>query len=62
MRPRLHGSEHLIDYAGPALGNLLDAPLLELWNRPAAITARLAALAASPPARRAACVAADAAA
>lgn len=56
------GTVHLIDYAGPALGNLLDAPLLELWNRPAAITARLAALAASPPARRAACVAADAAA
>ena len=50
---------HLVDYAGPALGNLLDAPLLELWNRPAAISARLAALASSPPARRTACVAAD---
>ncbi|MBL8624387.1 MAG: radical SAM protein [Myxococcales bacterium] len=53
------GTVRLVDYAGPALGNLLDAPLLELWNRPAAITARLAALAASPPDRRAACVAAD---
>lgn len=53
------GTVHLVDYAGPALGNLLDAPLLELWNRPAAITARLAALAASPPDRRAACVAGD---
>ena len=49
------GTVHLVDYAGPALGNLLDAPFLALWNAPPAIAARTAAIAASPPEQRARC-------
>ncbi|MCE9579427.1 MAG: radical SAM protein [Deltaproteobacteria bacterium] len=51
------GGVHLVDYAGARLGSLLEQPLLALWNAPAALDARTAALAASPPARRRACVA-----
>ena len=40
------GNLHLVDYAGPILGNLLDTPILDLWNTPAATSARAAALAA----------------
>lgn len=50
------GTVHVGDYAGPALGNLLDAPFLDLWNAPAAIAVRERALAASPEIRRRACV------
>ncbi len=50
------GTVHLVDYAGPVLGNLLAAPLLELWNAPAATSARAAALAATSPAQRRRCV------
>lgn len=50
------GTVHLVDYAGPALGNLLDAPLLDLWNTRAAVSARAAALQASPPSQRQRCV------
>lgn len=38
------GTVHAVDYAGPALGTLLDAPLLALWNSPAALAARQRAL------------------
>ncbi len=51
------GTVHLVDHAGPVLGNLLDAPLLALWNGPAATAARAAALAATTPAARQRCVA-----
>jgi MoaA/NifB/PqqE/SkfB family radical SAM enzyme len=50
------GTVHVGDYAGPALGNLLDAPFLDLWNAPAAIAVRERALAASPELRRRMCV------
>ncbi|MBS1120472.1 MAG: uncharacterized protein H6Q90_2700 [Deltaproteobacteria bacterium] len=49
------GTVHVGDYAGHALGSLLDAPMLALWNAPAALAARDRALAASPPAQRRAC-------
>lgn len=39
------GTVHAIDYAGPALGALVDAPLLALWNAPPAIAVRARALA-----------------
>jgi cyclomaltodextrinase len=51
------GVVHLVDHAGPALGSLLDATFLELWNAPPAITARTAALAASARDQRQRCVA-----
>lgn len=51
------GTVHAIDYAGAPLGSLVDAPLLALWNAPAALTARDRALAATSPARRHACIA-----
>jgi hypothetical protein len=35
------GTVHVGDYAGAALGNLLDAPFLELWNSPPALAARV---------------------
>lgn len=34
------GTVHAVDYAGPALGNLLDAPMLALWNAPPIIALR----------------------
>lgn len=37
-RPR--GTVHAVDYAGPALGNLLDAPMLALWNAPPILAMR----------------------
>jgi MoaA/NifB/PqqE/SkfB family radical SAM enzyme len=52
------GTVHVVDYAGARLGNLLDAPLLALWNAPAALDVRSAALAASTPARRSRCASA----
>jgi glycosidase/MoaA/NifB/PqqE/SkfB family radical SAM enzyme len=52
------GGVHLVDYAGPRVGGLLDAPLLALWNAPAALDARAAALAGTALARWRACVAA----
>jgi len=51
------GTVHLVDYAGPRLGNLLGAPMLGLWNAPAALDARSAALARTTPTRRRACTA-----
>lgn len=51
------GTVHLVDYAGPPLGNLLDASLLELWNAAPALAARDQALAAAPPERRRRCIA-----
>jgi hypothetical protein len=39
------GTVHAIDYAGPVLGSLLDAPLLALWNGPSALSLRQRALA-----------------
>ncbi|MBL9019367.1 MAG: radical SAM protein, partial [Myxococcales bacterium] len=42
------GVVHLVDYAGAPLGNLLDAPLLALWNAAPALAARDRALAAAP--------------
>jgi cyclomaltodextrinase len=50
------GTVHAVDYAGAPLGNLLDAPMLALWNAGPAIAARSAALAASPVERRRSCV------
>jgi glycosidase/MoaA/NifB/PqqE/SkfB family radical SAM enzyme len=49
------GTVHPVDYDGPALGSLLDAPLLDLWDGPAARGARAAALRRVPGARRRAC-------
>ncbi len=49
------GIVHLIDHAGPVLGNLLDAPLLPLWNARAAVAARGSALHAAPAAQRRRC-------
>lgn len=54
------GTVHLVDHAGPALGNLLDASFLDLWNTPTATATRTAALAASPRDQRLACVTHDA--
>jgi hypothetical protein len=51
------GTVHAIDYAQPALGNLLDAPLLALWNAPAAQRAREHALAAASRKQRERCLA-----
>jgi len=51
------GTVHVVDYAGAPLGNLLDAPLLALWNTAPALAARTRALAASTPERRRRCVA-----
>ena len=34
------GKVHAIDYAGPVLGNLLDAPMLALWNAPPILSLR----------------------
>ncbi|HUQ07883.1 MAG TPA: alpha-amylase family glycosyl hydrolase [Kofleriaceae bacterium] len=53
------GVVHLVDHAGAALGSLLDASFLELWNAPAAIAARTSALAASPRDQRLACITRD---
>jgi MoaA/NifB/PqqE/SkfB family radical SAM enzyme len=39
------GTVHAIDYAGPTLGNLLDAPMLALWNAPPVIALRGSAMA-----------------
>jgi glycosidase/MoaA/NifB/PqqE/SkfB family radical SAM enzyme len=50
------GTVHVVDYAGATLGNLLDAPMLALWNAGPAIAARSTALAASTVERRRACV------
>lgn len=51
------GTVHVVDYAGAPLGNLLDAPLLALWNAAPALAARTAALAATTAERRRACIA-----
>ena len=51
------GTVHVVDYAGAPLGNLLDAPLLALWNTAPALAARTRALAASTPERRRRCIA-----
>ena len=40
------GTVHAVDYAGPALGNLLDAPMLALWNAPPIVALRESAMAA----------------
>lgn len=50
------GTVHVGDYAGAPLGNLLDAPMLALWNAAPALAARAQALADSTPARRHACI------
>ena len=50
------GTVHAVDYAGAPLGSLLEAPMLALWNGPAALSARTAALVATTPERRRACV------
>jgi len=50
------GTVHVVDYAGAPLGNLLDAPLLALWNTAPALAARTRALVASTPERRQRCV------
>ncbi len=42
------GTVHVVDYAGAPLGNLLDAPMLSLWNAGPALAARTAALRSSP--------------
>jgi MoaA/NifB/PqqE/SkfB family radical SAM enzyme len=34
------GTVHAIDYGGPALGNLLEAPMLALWNAPPIVALR----------------------
>lgn len=51
------GTVHAVDYAGVPLGSLLHAPLLSLWNAPAALAVRDRALAATSPASRMRCVA-----
>lgn len=51
------GTVHVGDYAGAPLGNLLDAPMLALWNAPAAVDARAQALAVTSRERRRACCA-----
>jgi len=51
------GTVRVGDYAGAALGNLLDAPFLQLWNAAPCQRAREAAIAAHSPAHRRACVA-----
>jgi cyclomaltodextrinase len=51
------GTVHLGDYGGPALGSLLGAELLALWNGPAARAARASALVGSSAAARARCAA-----
>ncbi|HLL24270.1 MAG TPA: SPASM domain-containing protein, partial [Kofleriaceae bacterium] len=38
------GTVHVGDYAGAPLGNLLDTPMLALWNAAPALAARTAAL------------------
>jgi cyclomaltodextrinase / maltogenic alpha-amylase / neopullulanase len=53
------GTVHLVDYAGPELGSLLDADLLTLWNAAPALRWRERDLAAAPTARRRACTGAD---
>ncbi|HEX5058408.1 MAG TPA: alpha amylase N-terminal ig-like domain-containing protein [Kofleriaceae bacterium] len=53
------GTVHVVDYAGSRLGSLLDAPMLALWNAPAALAARDRALAASSVVRRRVCIAHD---
>lgn len=40
------GTVHAVDYAGPVLGNLLDAPMLALWNAAPIIALRESARAA----------------
>ncbi|HEY5951093.1 MAG TPA: alpha-amylase family glycosyl hydrolase [Kofleriaceae bacterium] len=50
------GTVHVVDYAGATLGSLCDAPMLALWNAPAALAARDRALAATPAERRGRCV------
>ena len=50
------GTVHVVDYAGAPLGNLLDAPMLALWNAGPALAARTQALAATTPERRRACI------
>jgi cyclomaltodextrinase / maltogenic alpha-amylase / neopullulanase len=50
------GTVHVGDYAGAPLGNLLDAPMLALWNASPALDARSQALAGSTPERRRACI------
>jgi cyclomaltodextrinase / maltogenic alpha-amylase / neopullulanase len=50
------GTVHAVDYGGAALGNLLDAPFLDLWNAPPAQRARETALVSLPIDRRRACV------
>ena len=42
------GTVHAIDYAGAPLGNLLDAPLLALWNSAPMLALREHALARRP--------------
>lgn len=51
------GTVHAVDYFQPALGNLLHASFLEIWNGAAAQRQRARALAGSSPAVREACVA-----
>lgn len=51
------GTVHAVDYAGPPLGSLLDAPMLALWNAPPVLDARARALDASLPVRRRHCLA-----
>ncbi|MEO6773428.1 MAG: alpha-amylase family glycosyl hydrolase [Kofleriaceae bacterium] len=50
------GSVHAVDYAGPVLGNLLDASLLALWNTPPAQALRDRAIAATTELQRRRCV------
>jgi glycosidase/MoaA/NifB/PqqE/SkfB family radical SAM enzyme len=49
------GTVHPIDYFHPALGNLQDAPFLELWNNPLAQRLRARVLTRIDPAIRASC-------
>jgi cyclomaltodextrinase len=53
------GTVRAVDHAQPALGSLLRAELLALWNGPLAQRLRAQALAATTPASRARCVGAD---
>ncbi len=49
------GAVHPVDYAQSAIGNVMDRPLLALWNGDAMRAARAAALARTPAATRRAC-------
>jgi cyclomaltodextrinase len=49
------GTVHAVDYFHPALGNLQDAPFLELWSSPVAHRIRTRALSRTTPEQRRRC-------